>query len=199
MKFEELQIDALREFVNIGIGTAAATLNEMLSSHIHLEAPSVILLEPESSVGLDEWMNKQLSCVQLGYDGAITGKSILVFPLNSAEKLVAALTDEIPGTVGMNAAKAGTLNEIGNIVINAVMGAISNILGTRLEYSLPYYTEGTLEQIIDLKKCEKKSVVLFVDTKFAINDLQIDGNIFYIFELNSCANLLNAIDQFYQE
>ena len=42
----------------------------------------------------------------------------------------------------------GTLTTIGNIVINNVMGSISNVLRQYMNYALPVYLEDTVENIL---------------------------------------------------
>lgn len=193
----EDQLDALKEIVNIGVGKAASILNEMLDSHIELDVPSIEIFNPEDATKVfGELSDNVFSSVRLDFHGVFEGASILVFPPVSAEKLVTALTGEEPDTAGINAVMAGTLNEIGNIVINAVMGSIANLLSNPILFSLPNYIEGKLIDLLKPADTNKGRMILLVKARFMVEVLKIDGNIFLIFELDSFGDLISAIDDF---
>lgn len=191
----ELHLDALKEIVNTGVGRAAASLNAMLDSHILLEVPSISvrygndLTRGDESLGADE-----LACVQLAFQGFFTGSAMLVFPPQSAVKLVATLTGESPDAPSLNAVMAGTLNEVGNIVINGVIGTIGNILATPFDFSLPNYLEGRLVDLLKPTTVAAPPTILVMRTHFRVEDREVEGNIFLLFELGSFDALLAAID-----
>lgn len=190
-----LQLDALKEIVNTGVGKAAASLNDMLDSHIELEVPKISVLPCDATgktgTGLD---SRLLAWVQLDFRGAISGTAALVFPPASAVKLVAALTGMAPDTPGLDGVMAGTLNEVGNIIVNSVIGTMGNILDKPFDYSIPNYLQGDLSDLLQQGMAHGELTVLLVQTHFLIRDLQVEGNIFLIFELGSFDALLSAIN-----
>ncbi|MBD2039673.1 chemotaxis protein CheC [Microcoleus sp. FACHB-672] len=195
------QIDALQELVNIGVGQAAGVLNEMIESHIRLQIPFVkILLPVELQQQLEGRVNGQrISAVGLGFTGSFTGLAQLVFPADSADLLAAMLSGEELGTPDLDLVKIGTLSEVGNIVINGVMGSISNVLEQRLDYSLPTYTEGTVELLLNSGSLTSKAVVLLAQTRFIIERLHIEGDVILLFNVASFDALLAAIDRVVRE
>lgn len=196
----EKRLDALKELVNIGVGKAAGILNEMLDSHIDLDVPSIISVKPnECENVLSALGDKTMASVQLDFHGSFAGTSMLVFPSDSAVKLVAALTNEEPGSIGLDAVMAGTLNEVGNIVINGVMGSIGNLLENPIDFSLPHYIEGKPSDLINVEKLSDDVMILLVQANFIVKNLQINGKIFLIFKLGSFGSLLTAIDEIYSD
>ncbi len=190
-------LDALKEIVNTGVGRAAASLNVMLDAHIELEVPSVTVVSGEyPEKGTDSIWSMELACVQLGFQGNFTGSAILVFPPESAVKLVSTLTGEEPETPFLNAVMAGTLNEVGNIVINSVIGTIGNILVKPFEFSLPDYKEGKLADLLKPQTPAAALTILKVRTNFRVHDRHVEGSIILLFELGSFDALLNAIDAY---
>jgi chemotaxis protein CheC len=192
----DYQLDAFKEIVNTGVGKAAASLNEMLDSHIELVVPAVAMFDFDDleKEGFKSLIDTPLSCVHLGFSGSFTGSAALVFPPESASKLVSALGGGDMESPHLNGVMAGTLNEVGNIVINAVIGTIGNILAKPFEFSIPTYIEVTL---VDLLRRDSKSgllAILLVRTHFQVKDRQIEGNIFLIFDLGSFESILSAID-----
>ncbi len=180
------QLDAFKEIVNTGVGRAAASLNLMLDSHITLEVPSIVLFKLDDLVGeLGDFLEIDLACVQLEFSGSFGGTAALVFPPQSAVKLVATMTGEDPQAPYLTAVMAGTLNEVGNIVINGVIGTIGNIMNKPFDFSLPNYVEGRLQELLNLQQPGPDLTVLLIRTRFQIQDRQIEGNMFLIFELGS--------------
>ncbi|MCZ0898314.1 chemotaxis protein CheC [Microcoleus vaginatus] len=197
MKLSTRQLDALQELVNIGIGQAAGVLNDMIDSPIRLQIPYLQILTPtDVEEELEQHLNgEQIAAVQLKFTGSFGGIAQLVFPTNSAALLVTMLTGEEVGTHDLDSVKIGTLSEVGNIVINGVMGAISNVLQQRLNYSIPTYSEGTIASLLISGGLATDTVVLLAQTSFMIERLHIEGDIILIFNVNSFDTLLTAINQ----
>lgn len=193
-----LQLDALKEIVNIGVGRAAASLNDMLDSPIVLEVPEVRVIDYEELNKVAGAAAESFSCVQLGFKSSFSGTAALVFPQASAVKLVAALTAEEPDNSGLDGVMAGTLNEVGNIVINCVIGTIGNILERPFDFSLPNYFHGTLKDLLHIDSTTDLQSILLVKTHFIVQQKHIEGNIFLVFETASFDALLAAIDHLYE-
>jgi chemotaxis protein CheC len=192
------QLDALQEIVNIGIGRAASMLNEMVDARIVLEVPIIRLLNAsELKQEMFKRFNSQsISAVKLGFSGSLSGTAELMFPTDSASILVAVLTGEDPESPDLDAVKIGTLSEIGNIVINGVMGSISNILQQHMEYKIPSYCEDTIENILFLDSSVTDEIVFIIaQARFSIEQLEIIGDIVLIFEMKTFDTLLKAIDR----
>jgi chemotaxis protein CheC len=192
------QLDALQEIVNIGIGRAAAMLNEMVDARIVLEVPTIQLLSASQllQVMIARFNSQSISVVRLGFSGSLSGTAELMFPTDSASVLVAVLTGEDLDSPDLDAVKIGTLSEIGNIVINGVIGSISNILNERMEYKIPSYCEDTIENLLLSERNMTDDVVfILAQARFAIEQLEIVGDIILIFEMKTFDNLLKAIDR----
>jgi chemotaxis protein CheC len=190
------QLDALQELINIGVGRAASLLNEMVNSHIHLEIPVVkVLSATEAYQELDtRFHNNSLASVKLSFTGSFYGTAGLIFPTESASTLVAVLTGEEADSADLDAVKIGTLSEIGNIVINGVMGSISNVLKQHMNYALPVYLEDTIDNLL-LPTDVSDSKILLAQARFTIEQLELIGDIILIFELGTFDALINAIDK----
>ncbi|MEH1873442.1 chemotaxis protein CheC [Nostoc sp.] len=190
------ELDALQELINIGVGRAASLLNEMVDSHIRLKIPVVKILTPNEAYQelIKRFHDDSLASVKLRFTGSFYGTASLIFPTDSASTLVAVLTGEKPGSPDLDAVKIGTLSEIGNIVINGVMGSLSNVLKKHLNYTLPVYLEDTLENLL-LSAYESDSKILLAQASFTIERLEIIGDIILIFLVGTFDALINAIKE----
>jgi chemotaxis protein CheC len=178
------EIDALKELINIGVGNAAGMLNEMLQFPIQLQIPDVELLSP---IELQSELKKRfgidlLSVVQLG-----------LFPTESAVNLVSVLTGEDKASPDLDSLKISTLSEVGNMLINGVMGSIGNVLDQPLDYEVPYYSEEEIEELLAKEQSLEYGTVLLAPAHFSIEELQIHGDILLFFDAGSFKVLLEAI------
>ncbi|MCC5620868.1 chemotaxis protein CheC [Nostoc sp. CHAB 5715] len=187
------ELDALQELINIGVGRAASLLNEMLDSYIRLKIPVVkVLTANEAYQELTKrFHDDTLASVKLRFTGSFYGTASLIFPPDSASTLVAVLTGEDP-SADLDAVKIGTLSEIGNIVINGVMGSLTNVLRRHVNYTLPVYLEDTLENLL-LSAYESDSKILLAQASFTIERLEIIGDIILIFLVGTFDALISAM------
>jgi chemotaxis protein CheC len=188
------QNDVLKEMINIGIGKGAEMLNAILATHINLEVPFVrVLSQKEFEFDIKKNRVDSLAAVNLSFSGDISGNVELVFPKESAVNLVAALTGEKPESIVMDSIRTGTLSEIGNIVINAVIGSISNLLGFTLNYSMPLYLEGNYEKLSMAVRTGEDSIILQARARFIIDMLAVVGDIMLFLELDSLDKIFTII------
>jgi chemotaxis protein CheC len=198
ISISESQLDALQEYINIGVGRAAGMLNEMVDSPIYLSVPLLKVFERDA---LREELttrlnNHNLSAVRLRFSGDISGSAELLFPIESAATLVSLLTGEDRDSPDLDGVKIGTLTEVGNIVINGVMGSISNLLKQHMQYSIPTYHENTIDQVLSSNTLfDRDTIFLLAQAKFDIQRLEIIGEIILIFEMTSFNELLDEIDR----
>ncbi|MBN1522651.1 MAG: response regulator [Candidatus Aureabacteria bacterium] len=192
----ERQVDILTELINIGMGRAAASLNELLSSFISLQIPRVWVFRIDAIPDeLKKFGTTSLFIVRQDFEGPFAGKVALIFPPKSATSLVSALTGENEGSADLDSLRAGTLCEIGNILINSVMGSICNVLECAVNFSLPDYTEANiptlLEQVISKSK---EKIILMAKTCFTIEELKIEGHFLLLLDTESFDSLIDAVN-----
>jgi chemotaxis protein CheC len=186
------QLAALSEILNIGVGSAAELLCEMLRSRVLLQVPEVRLLRlPELHRDFPELSASRLAAVEMAFRGPLSGTSALLFPPHSAAELVNVLTPDGDPSDDLDAIRAATLTEVGNIVLNGVMGAMANTLSTRFSYTLPTFAERTIG---DLWGAEVDQTVLLARTRFRVERTEIEGDILVLLEVGCLDEMLRAID-----
>ncbi|MEM9446365.1 MAG: chemotaxis protein CheC [Verrucomicrobiota bacterium] len=192
----EDQIDALKEIANVGLGRAAGLLNDMLSMHVELCIPEVVGVPPEYlHEALADYDEGLFSIVELPFQGDYGGVSSLLFPPKSAANLISAVTDEKVDAENISSLHIEIMHELGSIVLNGIMGSFSNILGSNLRFSLPSYSENTLD-VIEAKYKERPEIILIlIKTKFTVVQENIEGHIMLFFEVASFNYLIKAIDE----
>lgn len=198
---EQLDLDALTELINMGVGRAAHALNDLTGSHIHLRVPSLEIFRFGESERLSERFGTEpVAAVMQNFFGSYKGRAALIFPTDSAVNLVTGVTGEEPEAEDLDAIQSGTLAEIGNIVINALIGTIGNILGNRLEFDLSEYHRDTIINLIqDSTAQQEQSFILVSEVHFLIEKLDISGHIILTFDIDSLEALFMLIDQTFND
>jgi len=190
------QRDALQELLNIGVGRAAGSLNQMLEKRIRLHIPFLQLGKMEElSQEVQKMKNTTLSSVQLPFKGTFSGTSCLLFPTDSAKALVIALTGETEDPDTMDSLREATLTEIGNIVLNGVMGSLANILNHQIIYSVPFYEETSLQALLQPTPSDSSEIILWAQTQFTIEEYDLTGDIMLMFGIPDLGLLINAVSE----
>ena len=190
------QIDSLKEMVNIGVGHAAGVLNAMLTSRVQLHVPIVEMMSYDDlQTKILAMSHGNLSSVRLGFKGPFSGNASLVLPADGAIKLVSMLTGVETGSSDLNDIRVGTLTEVGNIVLNGVMGAIGNELKLHVFYSVPIYVENPFEILLSNRQNQVDSNVVWVQTRFTLETESITGDVILVFEAGSLDLLLEAVNR----
>jgi len=193
MELDADAVDAIRELINIGVGRAAGMLNEITQRPIILQVPSISIESLENLNRSHDENSPPLSTISLHFQGTMSGVAALVFPPKSAALLVTLMTQEDENAQDLDVMQIETLKEVGNIIINAVMGSIANVLEQHLKYSLPNYREVRIATLAQSLKQSADNRVVLANARFYLEGTTISGNILLILEIGSMDALLDGI------
>lgn len=192
--------DVIKELVNIGIGKGALTLNKLLKSHIELSVPDLLFLSGENANHyFEKFGDNILSVVNMPFSSDISGSAKLIFTTDNAAKLVGLFmknTQQYEG-VDFDIIRSSALMEIGNIVINSIVGTISNQLKFHLKYSVPNYEDGLYHNIFLPESNLDNWMILVCKTSFIVQSIQVEGTFILTFEIASLNFFIDAIEKLY--
>jgi len=197
MKLSDLQIDGLTEMVNIGVGRAAASLSELIGERIELHVPSIEVCQLDELVAQMESGDRELetSIVQ-DFRGNVSGRAVLSFPRESGLKLGQVLgnLDTMPDEVDLDL--QGILVEVGNILLNAVLGTVGNVLDSTLAYTVPELCTGSRAGTLLTERVvgdSRDHAILIADARFRVSARDISGSLVVLFEVGSIDTLSRAL------
>ena len=195
-----LQIEILKEVINIGVGKSAELLNTMVQSHIKLDVPEVKIVEfSENSDFVNYFEEENYAVITLPFNGELNGFSKLILSSDHAAKLVNAFIGKSGTNLDMDSLRVDILSEIGNVIINAVMGTLSNMLSIHLDYIVPIYEQGSRNIIIPDEMIKNESAILFAKTHFKIEEFEARGNFAIFFKVKSFNSLIEKIQLYYEK
>ncbi len=191
-----LELDALTELVNIGVSRAANALRDMAGEQVMLTVPSlVILARAQAAMLLEERGWDRLVAVRQIFAGAFSGSALLIFPETNSLELVRAVSRGELSLEDMIELEQEALAEIGNIILNACMATIANLLELSLTMSLPEILRGRgLEFFSGLPGADDG--VLFVRINFSLRGRQVSGYVAIVMDFVSLESLQSLLAAF---
>jgi chemotaxis protein CheC len=188
-------LDGIKELVNIGIGRAAGSLNTLTGHHVVLSIPEITFLRIKELETQLLYQDSSYSAINQDYSGAFLGTTILIFPQKSADCLFLHLTGEERKNQENDELWRTTLLEVGNIIVNAIMGSIANILEEKLEYQLPQYRENSLEDLLNNTRFADSKCIIVAHAKFSVDEQDIQGKILLLLADQSIDVLTASINE----
>lgn len=143
-RFSSMQLDALREVSNIGVGNAATSLSTLLGTKIDMSVPSVNMVELSSIIN-ESGENAVLGIV-VRVLGEIPGNILILFKEDMAKEIITYLL----GTPQDELTEMGAsvLCEVGNILSASYMNAISQFTGLEVIPSVPAVSYDMMSAIL---------------------------------------------------
>ncbi|QQY78939.1 chemotaxis protein CheC [Keratinibaculum paraultunense] len=198
-----LMYDVLREIFNIGVGKAASMLSEIVDKRIMLDIPNIIILGSEEK----EEITKHFSSLPQGalmissikFGDRLTGEANLLFPANKMRTFVNLCMDQPEYIEGDNLVftdmDLDVIREIGNIMLNSIIGEIGNILDVSLKYTLPKVKIFDKDNLKNDIKSKEEFCILLLYVTFVIADVKIEGAIIIDLTLDSLKELQKMINK----
>lgn len=197
LEFTDLERDALGEIFNIGVGQAAASLSQMLGDHIELSVPSFTFVSRiQAASALTQDAGKRICGISQYFQGIFDADAILMFPENKSLEIVRLLVGGDIPIEELTAMEQEALSEIGNIILNALIGTLGNIVNSEFHCTLPTYHFGTSGEILHTKSKNPDDMVLLLHIGLSLERHQIDGHIAFLLDVNSVQGLKDCIGRF---
>lgn len=193
LRLTELELDALTELVNVGVSRAAASLAVMCNEAVSLSVPAVSTVTPEQAaemIGGDH--GRKVVAIEQGYSGEVEGRALLIFPEASSLELVRAVAGESASAEELVELAPEALLETGNVVLQACLGTLSNMLQRKVDIGTPKLVEGPAQELFPRVSREG---VLFIYINFALRGRRVRGYIALLMDLVA----LNALKQVVRE
>jgi chemotaxis protein CheC len=198
MRLTSDQHDALVEVVNIGVGRAAASLSDLAAARVELSVPNVIICGlDELKTRIDSNSEPFETLICQDFKGGLSGRAVLAFPRASAQKFVRLLGSLSATPDDRDLDLSGILMEVGNIVLNGVLGCIGNMSGVKLSCMLPaLFTDANVVTIMAACRADNESRennVFLADVQFQVAERDIRGSVAILFEFGGISTLLKSL------
>lgn len=191
--------DILKELFNISIGKAASILSEIINKKILLDVPSFHILDIDKEMSsiddfLPDIVQGNIMVSSITFREKLKGRASLIFPADKMRTFINLCLNENDDDQLYNNnftdVDFDIIKEIGNIILNSVIGELGNYFSIKLSYTLPdvkVFNKQDFEKNINNSEY---SHILMLYITFKIEDSEIVGAII----INLTLSLLNDID-----
>jgi chemotaxis protein CheC len=196
---KERQLDALREVANIGAGHAATALSQLTHRRSMISVPKITITPLSEVPGLVDNERDVVAAVLMHMLGDVTGRTILMVPVENARLLCDLLLKREPGeTKTFEEIEQSTLKEAGNIVGGAYLNALSDFMGVMLLPSVPNLVIDLSAEVLTktyLSAGPEREFVLCVETNFHFEeaDDKLQGHFLLLPDVASLQVIFDAI------
>lgn len=199
ISFNEDQIDALKEFMNISLGQATSNIAELLEAFGTMHIPKISIRDTDElkdiineniDASLSHYMMKQL------FAGKFGGECIFIIDEGSANNLGNHLYDVEKAS---NEDISDAVMELTNIVASSIISRLTEELDVQVQFFAP--TSGFVQAptVIDCNEMAQYSKIIVVSTELEFKDQNISGIIFILTKDEAIYSLRDLIDKKLEE
>lgn len=190
-------IDCLKEIGNIGSGSAACSLSEMLGKPVVMRVPDVIVMDYQEVIDHMGGPEKVITGILVRLEGDISGMIMFLLEDSFAKVVLSTFMNvQDVSVIKLDETQLSAISEMGNIMAGSYLLALSQLTGLTIDMSVPSMTVDMLGAIMSVPIIEFSEVgdkVLFIDDGFVIDGVDIKSNIILIPEMASLATLMEKL------
>ncbi len=198
MILTSFQKDALTELVNISFSRAASSLAELTGHRIELTVPHVEVY-PITDLNnvLSTYINGEVATVHQFFQGKISGDAFMILDYNGSVMLSDLLTERQKSTGKLDASDREVLTETGNILLNACLGTLGNVLKINITFTVPKMHLDSLDSFIKtiIIGRDELRYAIVVTMMFGVQDSSVQGYLMVVLGVTSLDYLLQIIEK----
>lgn len=200
MKLTDAHKDRLTKLMDLGFGRTAKALSELTQLSVLLDPPSITTQSVQDLRPIFETcLRGDIATVHQIFFGRVSGNALLVLSSADAAILTSLLTHapvlETPSR--LDESSRDVLAEVGNILLNACLGVLGDLLAMPIAFSVPRVSLGVLDSMIRSLVGSQKEMqsVLLMRTSFRLHQNATRGYIVIEIGASSMDRLALALDQ----
>ncbi len=199
LEFNEDQIDALREFMNVSIGAATANLANLLDAFGTMHIPKIEIcnsselsqkIESTIDIGSMYYATKQL------FTGKFGGECMFIISEESARNLGRHLYN---ATTPSRDDISDAVIELTNILTSTIVSRLTQELDTQVQFFVPSSQFIDVHSIVNSEDVADYSKIIIISTILDFKDQKINGNIYILTKDEAIKSLKILIDKKIEE
>lgn len=207
MEKDSLSYDILKEIFNIGVGQAADMLSQMLDKKILLDVPHIRKIGPNNiDISIDKHFCKEIKGTimvsSISFQEELNGEAILIFPTSKMRTFINLCIEEESNDeedMPFSDIDFDVIKEVGNIILNSIVGEIGNFLDKNLEYTLPNVNIFESTDFENKIKANEDMNSLLLSISFLIDSVEIEGAVLINFTISSLKEIMDILNRMEDE
>lgn len=198
MTLTDSQLDALTEIFNIGAGRAASGLSDIVGDEVLLSVPRVEFYRAnEINATVLSLTSARLGSVQQKFKGPFSMAASLLFTEERALEIVQEMIGSQVQREDLVEYEQEAMCEVGNIILNACLSAMADILGIAFESTLPEYSSDVPDIVIERIVSDiDNPLMLILHMNMLIEKRRSQGTLIFWLSSSSLNDLILYLDRF---
>ncbi len=143
MKVDVQSLDTFNQLAHEGAQQATASMTQMTGIDATVDVTKISLVD-RGDIG-EELGAGSFVGVEFGFEGALSGETVLVFEQGQSDAIVEAM---MPGASTDDSMGQSAVQEIGNIMMSGFIDGWAEHLGASIDHTPPGYVEGDRDAIL---------------------------------------------------
>ncbi len=192
------QLDALTEIFNIGAGRAASRLSDIVGDEVLLSVPRVEFYRAnEINANVLSLTSARLGSVKQEFRGPFNMAASLLFTEERALEIVQEMLGSQVQMEDLVEYEQEAMCEVGNIILNACLSAMADMLGIAFESTLPEYSSDVPDVVIGrIISNIENPLMLILHMNMLIEKRRSQGTLIFWLSSSSLEELIHQLDQF---
>lgn len=193
-----LQLDALVEIFNVGAGRAASSLSGIVGDEVKLSVPSIeIVKHDDADSRLLAQNSGKFSVISQHFSGSFEAEAVLLFTEENTLEIVRDMMGSQMSIEELADFEQEAMCELGNIILNACLSAMADMLGITMDSSLPDYNVESMQDVMGrIAGSVDQPYLLLLHIDLAIEKRHTEGHLIFLLSSASLDNLVTQIQHF---
>ena len=202
----EEEVEILQEIMNISFGQSAADLADVIDTAVVLSVPYIDIMDvPELPDYIRNHVKdyKNINIVEQKFWGKFRGDALLIFSSGAGKELISLLQADNKNVFEsdpFDILERETLMEVGNILIGACVGKLSELLKDVVTYTPPMViVEKDYREAISNGHYDEDKTAIILKTDFRFDKGDVSGFLFLVTSNDSVRWLKEALRTFIEQ
>jgi chemotaxis protein CheC len=198
MTITAAQLDALTEIFHIGAGRAASSLSDIVGDEVLLSVPRVEFYRAhEVNAKVLSLSSARLGSVKQKFRGPFNLTASLLFTEERALEIVQEMLGSQVQKEDLVEYEQEAMCEVGNIILNACLSAMADMLGISFESTLPEYSSAEPDVVIERLVADTDNpLMLVLHINMLIEKRRSQGTLIFWLSSSSLQELMLHLEQF---
>lgn len=180
-EFSTVQLDALKEVINIGGGNAATSLSQLINKPVHMTVPTIEVMAYEDMFEQVMSEDTMIDAVLTKMFGQAEGVFLLVGLEEDMKHLASIMLPENSETNPEMIDSA--LKELANILVNSFLNAVTKLLDINLLTSIPLLTRdmfGAIVSSVYMESGQYDDTIMILKNEFYYMGERMEASLYFV-------------------
>lgn len=180
-EFSTVQLDALKEVINIGGGNAATSLSQLINKPVHMTVPIIEVMAYEDLFEQVMSEDTMIDAVLTKMFGQAEGVFLLVGLEEDMKHLASIMLPE--NNEASPEMLDSALKELANILVNSFLNAVTKLLDINLLTSIPLLTRdmfGAIVSSVYMESGQYDDTILILKNEFYYMGERMEAALYFV-------------------